>query len=590
VVTIRKQKLSILLIIGIFGILSVSNQTSPATAEVYPEGLISYWKFDEGRGTVATDSVGGNDGTIFGSTWTAGQVGNALSFDPLTADHIVVNHDSSLNTVDMTFELWVNPNSNELPSTFLLNKYTLSTGFFVRGITGNKWLFHLNGWTVSTTSDIAVSDWVHLAGTYDGSYLRIYVNGVNENSVPKTGLENNNIMDLLIGSSDGGAYFDGTMDEIALYNRALTSEEIEQHYENGLDGKGYEVPEPFGTHTFYVEYVGADITDDHDAAYEDGYFVDTTGEWAFSLSGDGSEVSSPYPYLDVNSGDNVAVGLGLSWVIEGSDVTFSFKASELDSKRLVTTVEQGEFIRYDCRRWVTITYTGIEFIPIPWPPWVIPVPYQYTEDYCVNWQAIYEEEVIYSWSDTGLHPDYVSADEVTLDLSLLPAYRWITQSIEIGDVTHYFRYIYVPTSQEAFYPLKYSPWNIGDGYKINMYDTPTQSFSRSIWTYVAHGWVEPSWSEVSAQDKHDLINTATFELSIWYQPPDPEFPGFYAPQGLPRLQWFDSAEDTMYVLYYRQWLPNIFEVGTHYFKGEWYVESSGVPTTITMYSTVIVTL
>jgi hypothetical protein len=217
-------------------ILCVMTLTLIAAITVYAQsedGLISCWKFDEGNGTAAMDSIGFNDGVVYGASWVPGISGNALSFDGFN-DYVFVSHDDSLNTTEMSFELWVNP---RVASSFLMYKYSLSTGFFVREVT-SKWIFHLNGWVVYSTSDIDVGAWTHLAGTYDGSSLRIYVNGVNEaTEYPWRPLVNDNSQSLVFGTSYV-SYFNGIIDEIAFYNRALTAEEIEQNYQNGLQGRG----------------------------------------------------------------------------------------------------------------------------------------------------------------------------------------------------------------------------------------------------------------------------------------------------------------------------------------------------------------
>lgn len=76
-------------------------------AQVYPERMISYWKFDEGIGTIATDLVDANDGEIYGATWTSGIVGSALSFDGVD-DYVYVPDKENLSTpYELTVEVWI---------------------------------------------------------------------------------------------------------------------------------------------------------------------------------------------------------------------------------------------------------------------------------------------------------------------------------------------------------------------------------------------------------------------------------------------------------------------------------------------------
>jgi hypothetical protein len=82
---------------------------APVFAQVYPDGMVSYWKFDEDSGTIATDSVGTNDGTLVnGPVWTSGQVDGALSFDGVD-DYVSVpdSDDWYFGTGDFTIDLWV---------------------------------------------------------------------------------------------------------------------------------------------------------------------------------------------------------------------------------------------------------------------------------------------------------------------------------------------------------------------------------------------------------------------------------------------------------------------------------------------------
>jgi len=70
--------------------------TGVAFAEIYPDGMVSYWKFDEDSGDTAYDSVSNNDGTIYEATRTTGQVDDALSFDGVD-DYVQAPHDPSFN-------------------------------------------------------------------------------------------------------------------------------------------------------------------------------------------------------------------------------------------------------------------------------------------------------------------------------------------------------------------------------------------------------------------------------------------------------------------------------------------------------------
>jgi hypothetical protein len=178
---------------------------APVSAElICPSGMVSYWKFDKGAGSTAFDSVGTNHGTIYGATWTTGIVDGALNFDG-SDDYVNIPH-----------------------------KQKLGWGFG----DGSTW-----DNIVGTTSIITDDTWHHIAGTFDGNELRVYVDGNLEAIKITTGTIATNTRAVNIGASWGGGtwqrFFKGLVDEVAIYNRALSPEEIQQHYENGLNGLGY---------------------------------------------------------------------------------------------------------------------------------------------------------------------------------------------------------------------------------------------------------------------------------------------------------------------------------------------------------------
>ncbi len=241
--------------------ISDSTDNCPLAHNPYQEnsdvsaGMISYWKFEEGSGTTAQDSAGGNNGTLNnGLVWTAGQVGGALSFDGV--NNYVHVSDSNLwafGVDNFTIDLWANFNTvksgnvDQLPNVFI--------GQDEGGGTTNKWVFflgggglsfHINGPSVGSVFlgpipfSPLLGQWYHLAVTRDGSTYRFYVDGTVIGPVTDVRAVPNANALLTIGQAEGLGFFDGRLDEVAIYNRALTASEIQQHYQNGLSGFGYE--------------------------------------------------------------------------------------------------------------------------------------------------------------------------------------------------------------------------------------------------------------------------------------------------------------------------------------------------------------
>jgi len=76
--------------------------------------------------------------------------------------------------------------------------------------------------------------WIHLAGVFNGSHLQVYFNGKLENSMPGPANISSNTDNLKIGGPDDSRYFKGTIDEVIIWNRALSPEEINASYRSGI--------------------------------------------------------------------------------------------------------------------------------------------------------------------------------------------------------------------------------------------------------------------------------------------------------------------------------------------------------------------
>jgi hypothetical protein len=222
-----------------------------------PIGMVSYWEFDEGSGTAASDSSGnGNTGTLMhGPQWVSGIKETALYFDGVD-DYVSVPDSPTLRASGnaITVELWFKPTvmlDSGTPALEIIdkgNEYTfiMNLGPFQPTPNGKiGFLIVLEGpswqWVETTTNQWNAETWYHLTGTYDGNYLKIYVNGELQSSQPLSGNLHCESYPLAIGSYTlGGQWlFTGVIDEVAIYNIALTPEEIQQHYQNGLNGLGY---------------------------------------------------------------------------------------------------------------------------------------------------------------------------------------------------------------------------------------------------------------------------------------------------------------------------------------------------------------
>jgi Concanavalin A-like lectin/glucanases superfamily len=195
---------------------------------------VAAYSFNEGNGTTVHDASGnGNNGTLQGgASWTtSGRYGNAISFNGTNA-YVNVPSSSSLQlTSAMTLEAWVNPSlltgnwRNVIykgNDNYYLEADSTSAKPVTGGILGGSYgeVYGPNALTVNT--------WVHLAGTYDGATLRLYVNGVQVNSRVQTGTIATSTNPLQIGGdSIYGQYFQGKIDEVRIYNRALSATQIQ---------------------------------------------------------------------------------------------------------------------------------------------------------------------------------------------------------------------------------------------------------------------------------------------------------------------------------------------------------------------------
>ena len=195
----------------------------------------SYWDFNEGSGDTAYDRSGnGNDGTRHGATWVDnGGCGNALSFDG--DDYVDCGKDPSI-TDDATIEAWVN--FAAAPTGHWTAFVSKDEGSGVN----NKWVFgYMNGKTVFHVGDASADDfhvysnewtpilnqWYHLAVVKSGDTYTFYRDGAADGTDSATLAIPTINAHLEIGRAEGGGCFNGIMDEVRIYNYALSQSQIQ---------------------------------------------------------------------------------------------------------------------------------------------------------------------------------------------------------------------------------------------------------------------------------------------------------------------------------------------------------------------------
>ena len=203
------------------------------TTTVAPRPVpVAVYTFDEGTGTTAGDASGnGLTGALTSTTWTAwGKHGGALWFNGSYSRVTVADAAPLHLSTAMTLEAWVNP-SAAASADWQAIIYKSSDVHFLATMPGTVptaggmvagGLVH-----ITSPSALAANTWTHMATTYDGATMRLFVNGVQVASQPATGRLDDSSSPLEIGGSTEGGPFAGLIDDVRIYNTALTAAQIQ---------------------------------------------------------------------------------------------------------------------------------------------------------------------------------------------------------------------------------------------------------------------------------------------------------------------------------------------------------------------------
>ena len=211
-----------------------SSQVS-SDASSTPSGLVAAYGFDAGAGTaIADDSGHSQAGVATDTSWSAsGKFGKALSFNGTSSTVAVVDSPLLRLSQGMTLMAWVNPTSQDNWRQVVAKEYSggLSYGLYAsNGAQPNGWAVNTDGveGNVDSPRDLPLNTWSHIAVTYDGAKLRFYVDGNTVAESVFTGTLRADDGSLRIGGNNvWGEHFSGLIDEVRVYNRALSDTEIE---------------------------------------------------------------------------------------------------------------------------------------------------------------------------------------------------------------------------------------------------------------------------------------------------------------------------------------------------------------------------
>ena len=218
------------------GNFTFTTQSAPSGGS----GPVASWNLDESAGVTAGDSAGASAGTLTnGAAWTAGRYGGAVSLDGINDYISLPNLDVAGAGITMT--AWVRFSS--FPASSDQRILSKATSFQEQGhywmlsqtlaSSNSRLRFRLKTGSVTSTliassGNLAANTWYHVAATYDGAAMRLYLNGVEVGSMAKSGsVATSSTTPVSIGRNpDGSNFLSGAVDDVRIYNRGLSATDI----------------------------------------------------------------------------------------------------------------------------------------------------------------------------------------------------------------------------------------------------------------------------------------------------------------------------------------------------------------------------
>ena len=222
----RRQSILVVAIVVVF--LAAVPTATEAT-------LIAHWDFDERSGTTAFDSAGSNNGEVNGAQWVDGVFGGALEFDGVD-DYVNCGNNDSLDMTDeLTISAWIKRPDFSTHGVIVGknngNAVTAGYGLFSYK-EGLEFTFYSQGWRRTTPRfPVTANQWHHVAGTFNGNILYLYVDGEQRASLAYNGditAAAGYPVQIAYWRSRLPQHFNGLIDDIRIYDVALSPAEIRE--------------------------------------------------------------------------------------------------------------------------------------------------------------------------------------------------------------------------------------------------------------------------------------------------------------------------------------------------------------------------
>jgi hypothetical protein len=355
--------------------LGVSNESAQIHAQEIStssldEGLVAHYPFN---GNANDESGNGNDGTVYGASLTADRFGNAnsaYSFDEKTNDFIKIQDDqdfiiNNCITISAWMKFIINPYSISQSRSYILDKCLNWRLWYSSNGEGasepRQFFLDLWDWEGVNTN---ITNWkadtfYHIVGTYDGSQAKIYINGKLNNINTFSKSLRINDRNVHIGASsdsvNGSDFFNGVIDDIRIYNRALSEGEIQELYNLAHPTTGID--------EYTVLMIHSNDSDGSTSFVDSsnsGHTINTAGD--VHHESDQARFGATSIHFD-GSGDYLKIPDSASWTFGSGDFTVDFWVKH-------TSLSGTQY--YYCQSGqnaIGIQWTGSQLKAFTGPPW-----------------------------------------------------------------------------------------------------------------------------------------------------------------------------------------------------------------------------